>query len=223
MPDAVPTKGQRSAAELKAAALRVIARQGYLAAKVAEITAEAGKSAGVFYRYFTDKEDLLRSVADDFTTTLRERIAETSGHAHTLDGADDIRRHVRVYWELCRDHHAEMTGIFEAALVSAEFAGYWERVRDRQVEIWTDHVAEARRLPAPDRETELTALAIVAMVERFCQIAVPVRGGGGSGGVARPGGRGAIGVDEDAAVEALTRLIARGVLVDGVDGEDGVD
>ncbi|MEU9336094.1 TetR family transcriptional regulator [Streptomyces sp. NPDC048290] len=211
MSGTVTTKGQRSAAELKAAALRVIARQGYLAAKVSDITTEAGKSAGVFYRYFTDKEDLLRSVADDFTTTLSERIAETSGHGHTLDGVDDIRRHVRVYWQLSRDHHAEMTGIFEASLVSAEFAAYWEGLRARQVEIWTAHVAEARRLPAPDRGTELTALAIVAMMERFCQIAVPARAGADEDAV--PGGD--AWSDDDAVVASLTQLIAHGVLADG--------
>ena len=190
------TKGQRSAAELKAAALRVIARQGYLSTKIGDITAEAGKSAGIFYRYFTDKDDLLRSIADDFAAALRERVAEQSGQAHTLDGVEDIRRHVRAYWGTYCSHHAEMAGIYEASLVSEEFAAHWERMQAGHVAIWTAHVAEARRLATPDRDVELTALAVVAMIERFCQLAAPV----------------ATWQEGDAAVEALTRLIAHGLL-----------
>lgn len=189
-------KGQRSAQELKAAALRVIARQGYLAAKIGDITTEAGKSAGAFYRYFTDKDDLLRSVAEDFNLALHDRVAGAAGGTHTLNGTDDIRSHVQAYWDICRTHHAELTGIYEASLVSEEFAIHWRRMREQQARIWTVHVAEARQHSTPDRKDELTALAVVAMLERYCQLMAPTAG------------------DEDstASVDALTQLIARGLL-----------
>ncbi|MDH6214233.1 TetR/AcrR family transcriptional regulator [Streptomyces pseudovenezuelae] len=196
MPAPVTSKGERSAAELKAAALRVIARQGYLSTKIADITAEAGKSAGVFYRYFTDKDDLLRSVVDDFAVALRERVTEQAGGPHALDGVEDVRGHVRAYWDTYCAHRAEMTGIYEASLVSAEFAAHWEGMRARHVDIWTAHVAEARDLAAPDRDTRLTALAVVAMIERFCQLAAPAESE----------------EEGDAAVEAMTRLLAHGLL-----------
>ncbi|MGA5134895.1 TetR/AcrR family transcriptional regulator [Streptomyces olivoreticuli] len=195
MAEAATTKGQRSAEELKAAALRVFARKGYLSAKIGDITAEAGKSAGAFYRYFTDKDDLLRAVADDFATALRARVVEYSGASHTLDGIADIRNHVQAYWDICRTHHAELTGLYEASLVSEEFADHWRRLHDRHVRIWTAHVAEARQQPAPGREDELTALAIVAMLERFCQL---------TAATASP-------ADGAASVQAITRLVARGL------------
>lgn len=190
------SKGERSAAELKAAALRVIARQGYLSTKIGDITAEAGKSAGIFYRYFTDKDDLLRAIADDFAAALRERVVEQSGEGHVLDGVEDIRGHVRAYWDIYRDHRAEMTAIYEASLVSAEFAAHWEAMRARHVAIWTAHVAEARRLAVPDQDARLTAVAVVSMIERFCQVVAPTTSE----------------AEADAAVEALTRLTAHGLL-----------
>lgn len=196
MPATATSKGERSAAELKAAALRVMARQGYLATKIGDITAEAGKSAGIFYRYFTDKDHLLRSIADDFAAALRERVVEQSGEGHALDGIDDIRGHVRAYWDIYCDHRAEMTAIYEASLVSAEFAAHWEAMRARHVTIWTAHVAEARRLAAPDVDARLTALAVVSMIERFCQVVAPPESE----------------AEGDAAVEALTRLAAHGLL-----------
>ncbi|MFJ6080022.1 TetR/AcrR family transcriptional regulator [Streptomyces sp. NPDC092369] len=203
MPAPVTSKGERSAAELKAAALRVIARQGYLSTKIGDITAEAGKSAGVFYRYFTDKDDLLRSVVDDFAAALRERVTEQAGGPHALDGVEDIRGHVRAYWDTYRAHRAEMTALYEASLVSAEFATHWEDMRARHVDIWTAHVTEARALATPDRDTRLTALAAVAMIERFCQLATPAESEAASE------------EEGDAAVEALTRLLAHGLLRHG--------
>ena len=189
------TKGQRTADELKAAALRVIARQGYLAAKITDITTEAGKAAGSFYRYFTDKDDLLRSIADDFATALRAAVTAHAGREHGMDTEHDVAVHVQSYWDTYREHLPAMTGIFEASLVSAEFSAQWERLRARHVAIWVAHLADAWH--AAPREIEHTALAIVCLLERFCQVTLPT-----------------LAVDDDGrdAVDQLTRLIAHGIL-----------
>jgi TetR/AcrR family transcriptional regulator, fatty acid metabolism regulator protein len=44
------------------AAVRVFARKGYHAARIGDITEEAGVAYGLLYHYFVSKEDVLRSV-----------------------------------------------------------------------------------------------------------------------------------------------------------------
>lgn len=62
---------------LKEAARRVFARSGYLNAKISDITAEAGRSAGSFYKHFTGKQDVLQALLSDW---LAQAYRELSVH-----------------------------------------------------------------------------------------------------------------------------------------------
>jgi AcrR family transcriptional regulator len=63
-------KGERTRARLVDAARRVLERDGYLDARVIDITAEAGMSSGSFYTYFDGKEDVFAAVVDEFQEKL---------------------------------------------------------------------------------------------------------------------------------------------------------
>jgi TetR/AcrR family fatty acid metabolism transcriptional regulator len=52
-------------ARILAAAVKVFARKGYFAARVAEIAKKAGVADGTIYLYFRNKEDLLVSLFDE--------------------------------------------------------------------------------------------------------------------------------------------------------------
>jgi AcrR family transcriptional regulator len=53
-----PTRrGRRTQAAIDAAARTVIARKGILATTIADIAAEAGRSAASFYNYYDSKEE----------------------------------------------------------------------------------------------------------------------------------------------------------------------
>ena len=67
-------KGRRTEAAFREAARKVIARDGYANAKVADIAAEANRSLGSFYNYFDDKDDVLESMAQDFKREVVDRI-----------------------------------------------------------------------------------------------------------------------------------------------------
>ncbi|MFE4830768.1 TetR/AcrR family transcriptional regulator [Streptomyces sp. NPDC056672] len=190
-------RGRRSAEDLKAAALRVIARQGYPATKITDITAEAGKSAGVFYRYFTDKDDLMRSVAEDFAGALHDRVSGGLGEQHTMRDEHDVAEHVRAYWDIYRTFQGQMTGIYEASLMSVEFSSYWTRLHERHVATWAAHLAEAWSLEASDKECVLAARALVCMLEHYCRTTVP----------SLPNH-----ADDEVHVRTLTRLAAHGIL-----------
>lgn len=57
-------RGARTRAALVAAARTVFERDGYLDARLADITAEAKVAAGSFYTYFTSKEEVFAAVLE---------------------------------------------------------------------------------------------------------------------------------------------------------------
>jgi AcrR family transcriptional regulator len=157
------SRAQRTAAELKAATRRLLASKTYAEIKITDITEEAGRAAGSFYRHFADKDTLLKALVGDFETALREQVVHSAGHDHELTGREDVRRHVHAYWQTYRDHQPEMTGIFQASMLNSEFREIHTRLRERQVDVWAAHLAETH---GDDART--TALGIVCMLEYFC-------------------------------------------------------
>jgi AcrR family transcriptional regulator len=74
---------------IRAAALRVFARDGYASAGVADIAREAGVSVGNVYRYFAGKEALFDAVIDEdfvraLTRLLRQRVDAVDGNGARL-------------------------------------------------------------------------------------------------------------------------------------------
>ena len=60
---------------LKEAARRVFARSGYHGAKITDITTEAGRSAGSFYKHFAGKDDVLRALLADWLAQAGAELA----------------------------------------------------------------------------------------------------------------------------------------------------
>jgi AcrR family transcriptional regulator len=121
---AVGVRKQRAAqteAELKAAAIRVFARVGYLNAKIADITAEAGRATGLFYQHFAGKEKLLEALLADLLAE-GDASAERPGHGTDFADRDAVRWHVAVYWGFYRRHRTVMDALQQAATVDPEFA-----------------------------------------------------------------------------------------------------
>ncbi len=70
------TRARKAArrAKILEAARRLFAREGYHAATVPAIVAEAATSIGSFYFYFKDKEDVFAAVLEDFGARLAESL-----------------------------------------------------------------------------------------------------------------------------------------------------
>ena len=74
---------QSSRAALVDAAIRVFDDHDFEEATISQITDLAGLSHGSFYTYFTSKEDVLRSAANELHhRQLERRIPEQIGRAH---------------------------------------------------------------------------------------------------------------------------------------------
>ncbi|BBH66904.1 TetR family transcriptional regulator [Actinoplanes sp. OR16] len=129
----------QTGAELKAAAIRVFARSGYLNTKITDITAEAGRATGSFYKHFASKERLLESLLADL---LAEGDAGAAAEGHSTDFRDPaaIRWHVAMYWSFFRRHRVVMTALRQAAIVDEEFARRSQEMLDPDVHHIADHL-----------------------------------------------------------------------------------
>ncbi|WP_155762859.1 helix-turn-helix domain-containing protein, partial [Mycobacterium colombiense] len=80
-PAELPTvRGRRTQAAIDAAARAVIARKGVLATTIADIAAEAGRSAASFYNYYDSKEAMVRQWALRFRDEANERALSVTEH-----------------------------------------------------------------------------------------------------------------------------------------------
>ena len=108
-------------AELKAAAIRVFDRVGYLNAKITDITAEVGRATGLFYKHFGGKEKLLEALLADLLAEGDEAAA-TAEHLDDFSDRAAVRYHVAAFWGFYRRHRTVMDALQQAAIVDPQFA-----------------------------------------------------------------------------------------------------
>jgi AcrR family transcriptional regulator len=140
-------RAAQTEAELKAAAVRVFARVGYLNAKITDITAEAGRATGSFYQHFASKEKLLEALMGDLLAEGDEG-ALAAGHSDDFSDPEAIRWHIAQFWSVYRRHRVVMEALRQAAIVDPEF----DRVQREMLEPDLKHIAEhmAKAKPAAD-------------------------------------------------------------------------
>jgi AcrR family transcriptional regulator len=173
------TKSDRTAAEFKAAARRVFARQGYTTTKITDITAEAGRATGGIYRYFASKSAVLKALADDFLEALHDRVVHTAGHDHTMTTEDDVREHVQAYWQTYREFLPEMVAIYEASMSDPLFADIWREMRTRDLTIWQAHIKEMRaHIGKPVTDAANLAQMVLSLLEHYCYTSLHLGKGG---------------------------------------------
>jgi AcrR family transcriptional regulator len=124
-------------AELKAAAIRVFDRVGYLNAKITDITAEAGRATGSFYKHFASKEKLLEVLLADLLVE-GDASSEMAGHSADFRDREAVRWHIAVYWGFYRRHRTVMIALQQAALVDESFA----RTSRQMIEPDLHHIAD---------------------------------------------------------------------------------
>ena len=96
-PHAPTARGRRTERALLDAGRVVIARDGYAAAKIADIASLAGAAMGSFYTYFGGKEHLLVALAVDFKHDVGRRFASIEVKNRVLP--ELMRDLVACYWD----------------------------------------------------------------------------------------------------------------------------
>ncbi len=163
-------RGERTRASLVAAARRVFERDGYLDARISDITKEAGVSSGSFYTYFDDKEEVFSAVV--------EAVQEDMLHPHVQErmGGEDVvalidasnREYIHSY-----KRNARLMALFEQV---AQIDGDFRELRRMRARAFADRNAKLiRRLQKEGRvdgaiDAHVAAHALSAMVGRMAFI-----------------------------------------------------
>lgn len=157
----------RTRAALVAAARVVFGRDGYVSARITDISQEADVAAGSFYTYFNSKEEIFQAVFEEVQEEmLHPRMAETEVHA---DVVSTIEANNRAYLDLYRRNASLMAVIEQVATVNDDFRA----MRLKRSRAFADRNArsitrlQGLGLADPALDPVIAARAISGMVSRL--------------------------------------------------------
>ncbi|GAB3580933.1 TetR/AcrR family transcriptional regulator [Calidifontibacter terrae] len=162
----VTARGVRTRAALVAAARRVFERDGFVDARLTDITLEAGCSTGTFYTYFDGKDEIfhavLLEVQDEMLHPGASRLADASSPRAVIEAGN--RAYLRTY----RKNAKLMLLLEQVAAVDPEFRAARHRRSKAFVVRNTKAIRElqAAGLADPSLDPALTARALSSMVSR---------------------------------------------------------
>jgi AcrR family transcriptional regulator len=160
-------KGWRTRQTIVDAARQVFERDGFLDARIGDITETAAVASGSFYTYFESKEAVFAAVVEEVQDQmLHPHLDAVDGHATILDA---IEANNRAYL-LAYKQNARLMALFEqVAQIDEDFRAMR---RDRARAFAQRSAKTIRRLQAegrvdPDLDPLITAMAIGGMVGRM--------------------------------------------------------
>ena len=182
------SKGRQTQRAIADAARKLFTQRGFHGTTLADITSAAGKSPAVFYRYFSDKEQLLAVLAEDFLRDVVE-LPNVVELPKLADGSDFFDSAVTVYWNMFKPNIGIMVAVEQLAATEPRFAELQNRFRRYGMDIISASVRHAQQKGfAGDLDADHTALAIALLFERFTGVCL------------------AHGISDDAAVRTLATI-----------------
>jgi AcrR family transcriptional regulator len=192
-------RGRQTQAAIDAAARTVVARKGILAATIADIAAEAGRSTASFYNYYDSKEEMVREWALRFRDEANQRAQTVVRHG--LSNRERAQQAAAAHWHTYKNRLAEMISVSQLAMINDDFAQYWAEICAIPTSFITEMVrrAQADGYGAGD-DPQLIAVAIVAMLNQFCYLQLA---GPGSSAVGDP--------DDEACINTMANIFYRAI------------
>ena len=171
---ALPTteRGRRMRERLLAAAREVFERDGFLDARVTDISAAAGVAHGSFYTYFRSKTEVFRALVagtmDELYASLGAGATgdDDPGGDRPRDAVERIDRANRRFVAMYRQNTALMALFEQVTTFDPEVRALRQAARERMVGRVRHSIEElqADGLVAADVDAEYSAHALVAMV-----------------------------------------------------------
>jgi AcrR family transcriptional regulator len=166
-------KGAETRARLLEAAKKVFEEDGFLDARISDISKRAKLSHGSFYHYFDSKEQIFREVAE-----AQERMLtappETGAAAKSLPASERerIRRANRRYLERYRDEARIMGVIEQASRYDAHVTAVRAATQKHFAERAEQSIRRLQKAGRADRSVDpvFAATALGAMVARFAEL-----------------------------------------------------
>ena len=196
MPDPgnLSAKGRQTREAIAQAARTLFAERGFHGTTLSDITSAAGKSPAVFYRYFTDKEDLLAALAESF---LHDVVTPSGLRLALPTSADDDAFFTTVvsgYWTMFTQNIGIMIAVAQLAATQSRFAEVQNEFRRFGMDIIAASVRRAQEQGyGEELNPEWTAAAIALLFENFTTV---VAGNSELG----------LGIDDENAIATLSRI-----------------
>lgn len=173
-PRALRADAVRTRAALLVAARKVFERDGYVGAKIADISLQAGVAHGSFYSHFDGKDDILAAVLDEAATEMLH--PDSPPTPKTADLVSSIEAANRAYLDSYRQNARLMAMMEQVASVNERFRTLRLKRTDAFV---ARNAALIRRLQKDGAadvtlDPELAAMALSAMVSRTAYFAFAV-------------------------------------------------
>jgi AcrR family transcriptional regulator len=158
-------QGKKTMRKLLDAAMVVLEKRGYHAARVDDIVKVARTSHGTFYLYFANKEDLFRALLMD----VAEEVASLSDTLGPVGPDEAGYRELRAWLGRFSDmyvHYGPVIRAWTEAEVEGDDVGLMgEQVLATVTTALIGRIRDAE--PSADFDPQVAALATVAMVERL--------------------------------------------------------
>lgn len=131
-------KGRTTMHALLRAAREVLVRDGYVGSRVSDVSAAAGLSNGAFYRYFTDKKQVMLHVIADFLHSSREYVDVPFDPLDPLDPLSAVRPSAERYL-----HHWQVNAaVWRAVIEAGQHDPQVEALRLCEIELWCARIAQ---------------------------------------------------------------------------------
>lgn len=145
------------------AAIKVVGEDGYAAASIAKIAAEAGVAHGTFYNYYAAREDIFQEILPALGDLLLARIAGDT--SHISDPAERETARISSYFDFLVEHPGFYRILNEAETFCPEVhQAHFQRLADGYVRTLRRSL-QAGHLSG-FTESELEALAYMLMGAR---------------------------------------------------------
>jgi len=172
-PGTLSAKGQLTRQAIERSARKLFAERGFHGTTLSDITAAAGKSPAAFYRYFTDKEDLLQALAQSF---LREVVTPSGLSLKLPESPDDAAFFTGVvarYWTMFKQNYGIMIAVAQLATAQPRFAAVQDEFRRFGMDIVAASVRRAQDQGyGGELNPQFTAAAIALLFENFTTVFV---------------------------------------------------
>jgi AcrR family transcriptional regulator len=150
-------------AKLMDAGMRVLGERGYHAARVDDVVRLAKVSHGTFYLYFSNKEDLFRTLAVECAEEMTELATLLGSVPPGDEGVDELRRWLNEFLRTYRKYGVVIRAWMEDQVTGRELARLGKRTFNAIIRSLETRL---REIHGDDHDATVSSAAMLAMVER---------------------------------------------------------